>query len=448
MARDMDAVRLVVRDAARELTGADGATFVLREGDLCFYADENAIQPLWKGRKFPMSLCISGWVMLNRQAVIIEDIEQDSRIPQDVYRPTFVKSLVMVPIRTIDPIGAIGNYWAVKHRPGSREVGLLRALADMTAVALENVSLYDQLEKKVEERTAQWRQSHAQLQEELLERKRLETQLIQMQKMESIGQLAAGVAHEINNPIGFVMSNLGTLSRYVNIFKQIVLHYRETAGITGVDDSPREVRPSEMRAQLQAICPEKELAYLMEDVDSLLLESKDGARRIQEIVRSLRSFSRIDDAEDLKEVNLNDCIESTLKIVWNELKYKCVVHKRLGDLPLIRCNPGHLNQVFMNLFVNAAQAIAVRGEITIETRATPEQVVIIVSDTGSGISPDILPQIFNPFFTTKPVGQGTGLGLSISYNIIRKHNGTIEAQSEMGRGTTFIIRLPRSSKSA
>jgi two-component system NtrC family sensor kinase len=187
------------------------------------------------------------------------------------------------------------------------------------------------------------------------------------------------------------------------------------------------------------------LIYIMEDVDSLLLESKDGTRRIQEIVQSLRSFSRIDDAGDLKEVNLNDCIESTLKIVWNELKYKCVVHRRLGDLPMLRCNPGHLNQVLMNLLVNAAQAMERQGEVIIETQATPEQVVIRISDTGSGIPPDVLPHIFNPFFTTKPVGQGTGLGLSISYNIIQKHNGTLDVQSSVGQGTTFTISLPLSS---
>ena len=153
MARDVPTVQEIVRRTARSLTGADGATFVLRDGDQCYYADEDAIAPLWKGRRFPMSSCISGWVMLHRQPVIIEDIYADPRIPQSAYRPTFVKSLVMVPIRTLDPIGAIGNYWATPHQPTAHEVELLQALADTTAVALEHVRVIADLEQRVKERT-------------------------------------------------------------------------------------------------------------------------------------------------------------------------------------------------------------------------------------------------------------------------------------------------------
>lgn len=149
-ARDRDAIARIVRDAARELTGADGATFVLREDDKCFYVDENALTPLWKGLRFPMSACVSGWAMLNKQSVVIEDIYQDPRIPIDAYKTTFVKSMAMVPIRTQDPIGAIGNYWAAQHCPTQQEIAILQALANVTAVALENVDLYEQLQKKVQ----------------------------------------------------------------------------------------------------------------------------------------------------------------------------------------------------------------------------------------------------------------------------------------------------------
>ena len=180
MARDLDAVAEVVRHAARELVGADGATFVLRDNEQCFYRDEDAICPLWKGQRFPLQVCISGWVMLNRQATVIEDIYLDPRIPHAAYRPTFVKSLVMVPIRTLEPIGAIGTYWASHYRATPDQVEMLQALADATSVALENVQVYAELERRVEERTAQLEEANQQLQDEVAERLRAEQLVRQM----------------------------------------------------------------------------------------------------------------------------------------------------------------------------------------------------------------------------------------------------------------------------
>lgn len=155
LVRDLEGLQKIVRSAARELTGADGATFVLRDGQQCFYADEDAIEPLWKGKRFPMEICVSGWVMLNKQPAVIEDIFADARVPHDAYRPTFVKSLATVPIRTISPIGAIGNFWARKYQPTQHQVALLQALADTTAVALENLQVYSELEQRVRDRTAE-----------------------------------------------------------------------------------------------------------------------------------------------------------------------------------------------------------------------------------------------------------------------------------------------------
>lgn len=155
LARDLGSVMKIVRTVARKLTGADGATFILREGDLCYYADEDAISPLWKGSRFPLQSCISGWVILNKVPAAIEDIYQDIRIPHDAYRPTFVKSLVMVPIRTLDPLGAIGIYWATRHLPAAEEVDLLQALADITAVSIENIYVYKELEQRVQDRTSE-----------------------------------------------------------------------------------------------------------------------------------------------------------------------------------------------------------------------------------------------------------------------------------------------------
>jgi GAF domain-containing protein len=163
LTRTLDAVMQIVRTAARRLTGADGATFVLRDGEHCHYAEEDAIAPLWKGRRFPLSACISGWVMLHREPVVIPDIYADARIPVAAYRPTFVKSLVMVPIRTIAPLGAIGNYWAESHQATEHEVRLLQTLADTTAVALENVQVYQELEQRVHNRTAELQQANDEL---------------------------------------------------------------------------------------------------------------------------------------------------------------------------------------------------------------------------------------------------------------------------------------------
>jgi hypothetical protein len=165
LARDLPTIQEIVRRSARRLTGADGATFILREGELCHYADEDAIGPLWKGQRFPMDACISGWVMLNRKSAVIEDIYADDRIPHEAYRPTFVKCLVMVPIRTLDPIGAIGTYWALSHCPGLAEVRLLQALADTTAVAMENVRVFGELEQRVKARTAELEATNRRLEE-------------------------------------------------------------------------------------------------------------------------------------------------------------------------------------------------------------------------------------------------------------------------------------------
>jgi diguanylate cyclase (GGDEF)-like protein len=180
MAKDVERVAEIVRSAARELTGADGATFVLRDGQQCFYRDEDAISPLWKGQRFPMSACISGWVMLNRRATTIPDIYTDPRVPHEAYRPTFVKSLVMVPIRTLEPIGAIGTYWATPHEAGEKQVELLQALADSTSIALENVRVYAELEHRIEERTSQLVEINQRLQAEMRERERMAAEVRQL----------------------------------------------------------------------------------------------------------------------------------------------------------------------------------------------------------------------------------------------------------------------------
>jgi two-component system NtrC family sensor kinase len=181
--------------------------------------------------------------------------------------------------------------------------------------------------------------------------------------------------------------------------------------------------------------------YLLQDVRDLIDESAEGTERIQKIVQNLKTFSRIDGAE-IKDANLNDCIETTLNIVWNELKYKTTVAKDYGEIPLVKCYPQQINQVIMNLLVNAGQAIEERGEIKIKTWAEDGAIKMSISDTGSGIPEAKLDRIFEPFYTTKAAGKGTGLGLSISYDIVKKHNGEMTVSSVVGKGTTFVVTIP------
>ena len=260
-------------------------------------------------------------------------------------------------------------------------------------------------------------------------------QLLQSEKMASIGQLAAGVAHEINNPIGFVNSNLGALQNYVRDLLKLIVAYEERDAELTADS----------RSALHALKDEVDLAYLRDDIGTLLSESLGGLQRIKRIVQDLKDFSHIGDTT-MQWANLEEGLESTLNVVWNELKYKTEVVKEYGKIPEIECIPSQLNQVFMNLLVNAGQAIKEHGTITLRTRQENDTVCVEVSDTGSGIPHDIINRIFDPFFTTKPVGKGTGLGLSISHGIINKHNGQIEVASEPGKGSTFRIILPIQQK--
>ncbi|HSV53645.1 MAG TPA: ATP-binding protein [Burkholderiaceae bacterium] len=259
--------------------------------------------------------------------------------------------------------------------------------------------------------------------------------LMQSEKLASIGQLAAGVAHEINNPIGFIFSNFGTLEKYLaDLFLMLAAYEEAEAGLAG----------TEVGGKLKALREEVELDYLKEDIPTLMAESKDGITRVRNIVQNLKDFSRVDSSQEWVMADLHHGLDSTLNIVNNEIKYKADVVKSYGELPDVECLPSELNQVFMNLLVNAAHAIhAERGTITIRTGTVDAAAVWVeVQDNGSGIAKENLGRIFDPFFTTKPVGKGTGLGLSLSYGIVKKHLGQIEVFSEIGSGTTFRVTLP------
>ncbi len=258
-------------------------------------------------------------------------------------------------------------------------------------------------------------------------------QLLQSEKLASIGQLAAGVAHEINNPIGYVHSNLGSLQEYVgNLFALIDVYERAI----------RASDPRALRGEIDDTRERLDVDFISRDLPQLLTESRQGIERVTRIVRDLRDFSRSDREHAWRLADLHAGLDSTINIVWNELRYKATLEKQYGTLPMIECLQSELNQVFMNLLLNAGQAIDEQGTITVRTGHDPGQVWVEIADTGNGIPPEVQQRIFDPFFTTKAVGKGTGLGLSISYGIVAKHHGRIEVESTPRVGSRFRVILP------
>jgi len=257
--------------------------------------------------------------------------------------------------------------------------------------------------------------------------------LLQAEKLASIGQLAAGVAHEINNPIGYVHSNLGSLQEYLHSLFALIDAYERVM---------RSPDPRLMIGEIDETRSRLDIDFISRDLPQLLSESREGIERVTRIVRDLKDFSRAERDHSWKLVDLHVGLESTLNIIWNELKYNTTLEKEYGTLPPVECLPSELNQVFMNILLNAGQAIGERGTIRVSSGHDGDSVWVEVADSGNGIPPDALQRIFDPFFTTKPVGKGTGLGLSISYGIVAKHNGRIDVDSRLGEGSRFRIVLP------
>lgn len=323
------------------------------------------------------------------------------------------------------PAGVIMNCWVIAvplHDTSGQLVGILGSYRNIT----ERIEAEHAIEKALEE-TRKFAEELALANDTL---KQSQAQILQQEKMASVGQLAAGVAHEINNPMGFISSNLSSLEKYLE---------RLTGFIRTLEKKLPQDPPDE---EIAALRKQLKIDYIMEDAVHLVEESLDGAGRVKKIVQGLKNFSRVDQAERLP-TDINECLDTTLNIIWNELKYKCEVKKEYGELPMTVCNPQQLNQMFMNLLVNAAQAIENKGEIRITTWADQEWVYTRISDNGCGIPQDKIKRIFEPFYTSKAVGKGTGLGLSIVYDIVVKnHHGDIQVESEEGKGTSFTVKIP------
>ena len=335
---------------------------------------------------------------------------------------------------------ADGRIFERRSRPARHAeqiIGRVFSFSDATErKAIEQQLLHQnaRLEEQVLQRTAALSQQLTALTESNRKLEEAQFQLLQSEKLASIGQLAAGVAHEINNPIGFINSNLGTLGGYVESLLAIDAAYT---------DVQHALEPGVQLAfeAVNTLKTSSDHAFMVEDLRQLIKESRDGLERVKTIVRDLKDFARVGSAEwAWADIHLG--LESTLNIVWNELKYKATVEREYGTLPPVHCIPSQLNQVFMNLLVNAAHAIEGQGVIRVRTGCNGKQVWVEVTDTGIGIPPENVTRIFDPFFTTKALGKGTGLGLSLAWGIVQRHRGSIEVESQPGKGSTFRVLLP------
>ena len=298
---------------------------------------------------------------------------------------------------------------------------------------------FQEMAKKVTQREVSLNQAKDSLQElndRLVEHQQ---QLLHSEKLASVGQLAAGVAHEINNPTGFVMGNIEVLKDYKEDLLSLFEHYQLLENCIQNQDMNAILVKYE---EIQLFKGKKNIQYILSDMDDLIKDSLDGTNRIKNIVQDLKNFSRVDSVKkNLTDLN-EDVIETALRLVWNEIKYKCTLEKDLNPLPLYPCNSGELSQVILNLLVNASDAVTEKGIISISSRLMEDYIEIKISDNGSGINDNDLNKLFDPFFTTKEIGKGTGLGLSISHRIIEKHGGILSVASRINEGTVFTIMLP------
>ena len=412
-AHDLDGIIGIVRRVTRDLTGADGIDFILRDGNQCHHVDENAVSPLWKGRRFPMSSDISGWAMLNRQTVSIEDVSADPRIVPDMFRSTFVRSLAIVPVRRENPMGAIGAYWAERRAPRPEEIDVLERLADTVVVALANVRVYSELDeerKSSEARALALVRLHERTRKEVVSREHTEEMIRHAQKMESLGRLAGGVSHDFNNLLTVIAGNSDLI----------------------ISD---ESTPETQRIAAQEIYA--------------------AAQRGAALTRQLLAFSRKQIVRPMI-LDVNWVLERMQQMLTRIIGEKNRLSTNFGhDLGTVRADLGQLEQVIMNLVVNACDAMPDGGEIAVATRNSDvapgpdapvppgSYVVLAVADTGVGMDESTRKRVFEPFFTTKPPGRGTGLGLSTVHGIVLQSGGSIRIMSEPGKGTTVAIYLPR-----
>ncbi|HXR55888.1 MAG TPA: ATP-binding protein [Casimicrobiaceae bacterium] len=386
------------------------------------------------GNPLPRGTGVFGHVVETGQPVLVNGDAAETGLPLrgSVDRQRSTHSAMCWPLRVAGrTIGAVAvNRAETSPRYTADDLDQGQALMSLLALVMANHRMHVERENRILELStlnATMQRINGMLED-------AQNQVIQSEKLASIGQMAAGVAHEINNPLAFALSNLGSLEAYLTKIFELLAAYIDADVALGSTNIPA-------LAAARMLRDDTDFEFLRRDTADLVSESRDGLLRVKRIVQDLRDFSRGGVEEVLQAIDVHAALDRTLNIVRNELKYKANIVRNYGTLPEIECMPSRLNQVFLNLLVNAGQSIDGNGTITIST-GVDDDAWISVADTGCGIAPENLNRIFDPFFTTKPVGQGTGLGLSVSHSIVRKHGGRIDVESEVGRGTCFTVRLP------
>jgi two-component system NtrC family sensor kinase len=398
-----------------------------------------------KGLEFRGLNTLFGEVMTSEQPLLTNDAPSHPKAGGIPPGHPPLRAFLGVPYRVLgEVVGMVG----IANRPGGYEEGHIEFLKPLltTCGILTYAWRSEQRRRAAEQELEQQRRRQ---QEELEERVRQVTrelearqaQLIHAEKLVSLGQMAASIAHEISGPVGFVASNVASLDEYTGVLLELLGLYQQVEQCLG---SPPPESVAGLLEQVRTVREKKHLDEILQDLKELLGDSREGLNRIREFVQSLKTFVR-EESGSPQEADINQVLQMTLRMVRHECRGKCEMRLELAPLPRLRCFPTQLNQVFMNLLVNAAQAIEHRGEIHITSGVEGDEAVVRITDTGAGMSPETRARLFTPFFTTKPAGQGTGLGLSICYVIINRHNGRIDVESEPGRGSTFTVRLPLGS---
>ena len=387
------------------------------------------------GSSLPKGTGVFGHVIATGQPILVNGDAADTGLPLQRHesRQRARHSAMCWPLSVAGrTIGAVAvNRAPDRPRYTVADLDGGQALTSLLALVMANHQMHVERENRIRELSmlnATMQRMNTMLED-------AQNQVIQSDKLASIGQIAAGVAHEINNPVGYVLSNLGSLESYLAGLLDFADACAEIdAG--GDAPSPRALqRARELRQQT-------DIVFLREDLRALIAESRDGLLRVKRIVQDLKDFSRGGATEAWEPVDVRAALDRTLSIVRSELKHRATIERRYGAVPDVEGLPSRLNQVFLNLVVNAGQAIEQGGTITLSAEDLGGEVAVHVEDTGCGIPPENMKRLFEPFFTTKPVGQGTGLGLSVTYAIVRKHGGRIEVDSEVGKGTRFTVFLP------